>query len=101
MKLKEVLKNFFNPKWEKVLLVFILEFCLTMTLLLFGDRFSRWQVYLLSPNVFYLETMINPLTITQFELSFHGAVANVIALTYLYFLSCLIIKIKDIIGRRR
>ena len=94
MRLKETLKKFFKPDWRKVLLVFALEFLITFTLLFAGDRLPPWQIYLISPNVFYLESTINPLFITPENISFHGAVANLIALVYFYFLSCLIIGIR-------
>lgn len=93
MKIKESLKNFFKPTAAKIMILFALEFILTFSLLLLGDRMSSWQVYLISPNIMYLENTINPLFITPEQLSFHGAVANIIALFYLYFLSCSIIRI--------
>jgi hypothetical protein len=96
MNLKESLKNFFRPDWKKIVLVFVLEFCLTFTLLLLGDGLPDWQTYLISPNVLYLESTVNPMSITQQEFSFHMAVSNLIALIYLYFLSCLIIRIHKI-----
>lgn len=96
MNLKESFKNFFKPSWGKIILVFVLEFLLTFTLLFLADKLQSWQIYLISPNVFYLESTVNPLFITQEQLSFHGAVSNIIALIYLYFLSCLIIRIYEI-----
>jgi len=100
MKFKENLKNFFKPTWKKIILVFILEFTLTFTLLSLEDKLPQWIIYLLSPNIAYLVTFVNTLTITQYQLAFHGAVMNVIALVYLYFLSCVIIRITEI-GRRK
>jgi len=100
MKIKEFLKNFFRPAWKKIFFVLFLEFIFTFTLLSLDENLPEWIVYLISPNVIYLETFIDPLTITQYQLAFHGAVANVIALIYLYFLSCVIIRITEI-GRRK
>ena len=94
MKFKRALINFFKPDWKKILLLFVLEFLVSFTLLFVGDMLPSWQVYLISPNVFYLESTINPLFITPENISFHGAVANLIALVYFYFLSCLIIGIR-------
>jgi len=95
MKFKRALINFFKPDWKKILLLFVLEFLVSFTLLFVGDMLPSWQVYLISPNVFYLESTINPMFITIENISLHGAVSNVIALIYFYFLSCLIIE-----GRR-
>ncbi len=100
MNLKKFLKNFFKPSWEKIVLVFIFEFVLTFTLLLLGDKLPEWEIYLISPNILYLKSTINPLFVKREQLSFHGAIANLIALFYLYFLSCLIIKMHRI-GRRK
>lgn len=100
MNFKESLKNFFSPNRKKVILVFILEFVLTLSLLSFQDRLADWQIYLISPSTLYLESTVNPLTVTQYQLAFHGAVSNVIALIYLYFLSCVIFRITQI-GRRK
>ena len=100
MKIKEFLKNFFKPTWKKIIFVLFLEFLLTFTLLSLEDKLPQWLIYLISPNVIYLETFIDTLTITRYQLAFHGAVANVIALIYLYFLSCVIIRITEI-GRRK
>ena len=100
MKFKEILKNFFKPKWGKIIFVLFLEFTLTFTLLSLEDKLPQWIIYLISPNIMYLEAFVNPLTITQYQLAFHGAVSNVIALVYLYFLSCVIIRVTEI-GRRK
>lgn len=100
MNFKESLKNFFSPNRKKVILVFILEFVLTLSLLSFQDRLADWQIYLISPSTLYLESTVNPLTVTQYQLAFHGAVSNVIVLIYLYFLSCVIFRITQI-GRRK
>ena len=94
MNFKEGLKNFFRPEWKKIILVFILEFTLTFVSLAF--QLSDWQVFLISPNALYLESVINPLTVTQFQFAFHMAVSNLIALVYLYFLSCALIRISKI-----
>ncbi len=51
-----------------------------------------WQVYLMSPNTYYLESTINPLFIVPENVSIHIAISNIISLAYLYFLSCLIIE---------
>ena len=95
MKLKENLKSFFKPQWEKILLVFILEFSLTFILLTFEVELPNWLVYLLSPNSLYLESVVNPFTITRIQLAFHGALSNLIVLVYYYFLSCLIIMLRE------
>jgi hypothetical protein len=100
MNLKESLKNFFRPSWGKIILVFVLEFVITFSLLFFGDNLPDWQIYLISPNVLYLESTINPMFVLSSEVfSLHGAIANIIALVYFYFLACLIIRIHKI-GRR-
>jgi len=94
MKIKENLKNFFKPDWKKIFLLFVLEFLISFTLLFIGDRLPSWQIYLMSPNILYLESTINPMFVTPEKISLHGAVANLIALIYFYFLSCLIIGIR-------
>jgi len=94
MNLKRALINFFKPDWKKILLLFVLEFLISFTLLFAGDRLPPWQVYLISPNVYYLESTINPLFITPENISLHGAISNLVALTYFYFLSCLIIGVR-------
>lgn len=99
MNLKEALKNFLKPDWKKVLLLFILEFLITFTLLFAGDRLLPWQIYLMSPNILYLESTINPMFVVEEQVSFHGAVSNLIALTYFYFLSCIIIGIRGKLNR--
>jgi hypothetical protein len=83
------LKDFFKPDLNKLVMVFFLEFLLTFAMLLVGEDMGGW-VYLLSPNALYLESTINLYSSTIAQIAFHGAVANVIALLYLYFLSCLI-----------
>jgi hypothetical protein len=84
--------NFFRPGWKKLILLFALEFLISFTLLAVGDRLPSWQVYLMSPNIYYLESTINPMFVTQEQMSISGAISNIISLTYLYFLSCLIIE---------
>jgi hypothetical protein len=91
MILKKIL-NFFRPNWKKVLLLFAFEFLFSFTLLLVGDRIPSWQVYIMSPNIYYLESTINPMFVSQEQMSIHGAISNIISLAYLYFLSCLIIE---------
>ncbi|NIO44668.1 MAG: hypothetical protein GTN36_03900 [Candidatus Aenigmarchaeota archaeon] len=68
---------------------------MSFTLIFTGDRIPYWQVYLISPNVFYLESTINPLFITPESVSFHVAVSNLIILIYFYFLSCLILGVRS------
>ncbi len=94
MNLKRVLINFFKPDWKKILLLFVLEFLISFTLLFTGEMLPSWQVYLISPNVYYLESTINPMFITVENISLHGAISNLIALIYFYFLSCLIIGVR-------
>jgi len=91
MILKKVL-NFFRPSWRKLILLFALEFLISFTLLAVGDRLPSWQVYLMSPNIYYLESTINPMFVTQEQMSISGAISNILSLAYLYFLSCLIIE---------
>jgi hypothetical protein len=86
------LKDFFLPDYKKVILLFILEFCTTLILLLFGQSNGLW-VYLLSPSALYLESVVDLILSSSWQLAFHGAVSNVIAIIYLYFLSCLIITL--------
>jgi hypothetical protein len=57
-----------------------------------GDRLPSWEIYLMSPNIYYLESTINPMFVTQKQMSISGAISNIISLAYLYFLSCLIIE---------
>jgi hypothetical protein len=95
MSLKQSLIKFFKPEWKKILLLFFLEFLVSFAMLFVGDRIPSWESYLISPNVFYLESAINPMFITPESLSFHVAFSNLISLAYLYFLSCFIIE-----GRR-
>lgn len=95
MKMRASLKNFFEPSWKKIILMFVLEFCITLVLLLFGTE-TPWWAYLLSPNIIYLEATINFLSATLMDLAFHGAVSNIIDLAYIYFLSCVIIRVLGI-----
>ena len=94
MKLKESLKSFLKPQWEKIILVFILEFSLTFILLTFEAEIPDWLIYILSPNSLYLESVVNPFTVTRIQLAFHGALSNLMVLVYYYFLSCLIIMLR-------
>lgn len=91
MILKRIL-NFFKPNWKKLLLLFAFEFLISFTLLYVGDRIPSWQVYIMSPNIYYLESTINPMFVNQEQMSITGAISNIISLAYLYFLSCLIIE---------
>jgi len=91
MILKRIL-NFFRPNWKKLILLFAFEFLISFTLLAVGDRLPSWQVYIMSPNIYYLESTINPMFVTQEQMSISGAISNIISLAYLYFLSCLIIE---------
>jgi hypothetical protein len=94
MVFKKIL-NFFRPNWKKLFLLFVFEFLISFTLLSVGERLLSWQVYLLSPNIYYLESTINPMFVTQQDLSINGAVSNIISLAYFYFLSCLIIESRE------
>jgi hypothetical protein len=91
MILKNILK-FFSPNWKKLILLFAFEFLISFTLLSVGDRLPSWQVYIMSPNIYYLESTINPMFVSQEQLSLGGSISNIISLAYLYFLSCLIIE---------
>lgn len=88
-------KGFLKPDWRKISMLFILEFFLTFIALLFGFKLPIWAVYLIAPNVLYLETTVTSLFTSPVELSLHGTVSNVIVLFYRYILSCLIIWIYD------
>ncbi len=101
MNIKNSLKNFFRPRWGKLILLFFLEFFLTVVILLFEESLAPWQLYLLEPNILYLQSTINLMLSTNGEIAFHGAVANVIALFYFYFLSCLIVGMYDRIYSRK
>lgn len=91
MILRKIL-NFFRPNWKKLILLFILEFLISFTLLAVGERLFPWQVYLMSPDTYYLDLTINPLSISQQDVSLQTSIANIMFLAYLYFLSCLIIE---------
>ena len=96
MILKRVV-NFFKPNWKKLILLFAFEFLISFTLLYVGDIIPSWQVYLMSPNIYYLESTINPMFVNEEQLSLGGAVSNLISLAYLYFLSCLIIEGREVL----
>ncbi|OGI12135.1 hypothetical protein A3K64_02260 [Candidatus Micrarchaeota archaeon RBG_16_36_9] len=89
------ISNFFRPNWKKLFLLFMFEFLISFTLMLVGDRIPSWQVYLMSPNTYYLESTVNPLFIVPESVSVHIAISNIMSLAYLYFLSCLIIGIRE------
>jgi hypothetical protein len=86
------LKNFFNPNWEKLILLLVIDFFFTFILLLASDSMGPWA-YLLSPNSLYLESTLDIATSTLPSIAFHGSVSNLIDLVYLYFLACLIVEI--------
>ena len=92
---KEALKKFFEPNWDKIVTLISLEFLLTFTTLFFAESTPFW-IYFLSPNALYLESMADLIFSSTMQLALHGAIANVIAISYIYFLSCLI----DAIYRR-
>jgi len=100
MKLKESLKFFFKPQWEKIILFFALDFLIAFIILAFGEEMSNLQLYIFSPSVLYLESVINPLNATKMQISINGAISSSISLFYLYFLSCLLINISEIIIRK-
>jgi hypothetical protein len=92
MSLKKSLHSFFLPDYGKIMLMLVLEFLLTFVFLASGEE-TFWWSYVLSPSTLYLESTLNLMTSSPAEISFHGAVSNVISLLYLYLLSSIIISL--------
>ena len=101
MKLKENLKNLLKPNTERVLALFILEFGFTFIFLALSDKMPPWTILFIAPNLVYLQTTINPLAISQAELSIHGAISDLLSVFYIYLLACIIVRIYEIYKNKK